>query len=88
MLPTIHDAIRAIHSNVVTIVGDDINYLIAYDQNNNVIEVDKASATARLPSLQSEYEAQQQAQAQNKQNALAKLAALGLTADEISALGR
>ena len=87
MLPTIHDAIRAIHSNVVTIVGDDINYLIAYDQNNNVIEVDKASAIARLPSLQSNYEAQQQAKAQNKQTALAKLAALGLTQEEISSLG-
>ena len=38
-------------------------------------------------SLQAAEVAAQQAQATNKQNAIAKLTALGLTADEISALG-
>jgi len=82
-------AVFVSYPNVITVSSEGtFASLLAHDVNGNVVVLDEATVTNALATLQSEYEAQQQAQAQNKQNALAKLAALGLTADEISALGR
>ena len=88
-MTTLSDAVFVAYPNVVKVSsGSAFASLLAHDANGNIVVLNEATVTNALATLQSEYEAQQQAQAQNKQNALAKLAALGLTADEISALGR
>jgi hypothetical protein len=86
-MTTLSKAVFVAYPNVVKVSSEGtFASLLAHDVNDNVIALDETIVTNALATLQSEYEAQQQAQAQNKQNALAKLAALGLTADEISAL--
>ena len=88
-MTTLSDAVFVAYPNVVKVSsGGAFASLLAHDANGNIVVLNEATVTNALATLQSEYEAQQQAQAQNKQNALTKLAALGLTADEISALGR
>jgi len=86
MQPNIHDAVRALYSNAVTIYGNDVNSLIVHDVNGSAITIDASAVTNQLTTLQTNYEAEQTSQANNKASALSKLAALGLTADEISAL--
>ena len=77
----IHEAIYALNPSVVTIRGD-----IAYDTNEQEVAYDMAQAEAKLAELQAAETAQEQAQATAKASALAKLAALGLTQDELKAL--
>jgi hypothetical protein len=84
--PTINDAVRAIHTNAVTIWGDNLNDLVVHDVNGNTITIDLSVVTAELTTLQTQYAEQQQAQANAKASALAKLAALGLTQAEVSAI--
>jgi len=79
---TIHDAIYALNPSVVTIRGD-----VAYDANEQEVTYDKDAAQAKLVELEAQEVAAQEAQATAKESALAKLSAIGLTADEISALG-
>jgi len=86
MQPNIHDAVRALYSNAVTIYGNDVNSLIVHDVNGSAITIDESAVTNQLTTLQTNYETEQTSQANNKASALSKLAALGLTADEISAL--
>jgi hypothetical protein len=73
----LHDAIRALNSSIVTIRGD-----VAYTQDEQVVKYDMAAAQAKL----AELDAQEQAAKDAKASALAKLAALGLTQDEVKAL--
>ena len=80
-MANLHDAIRALNPSIVTIRGD-----IAYDKDEQVVQYDMAQAQAKLAELQSAESAQEQAQATAKASALAKLAALGLTQDEVTAL--
>jgi hypothetical protein len=70
----INDAIYALNPSVVTIRGD-----IAYDAEGNEVAYDLAAVTAQA-------EADAQAAIDTKASALAKLAALGLTQDEVKAL--
>ena len=77
----IHEAIYALNSSIVTIRGD-----VAYDANEQEVSYDMAQAEAKLAELQAAETAQEQAQATAKASALAKLAALGLTQDEVTAL--
>jgi hypothetical protein len=77
----IHDAIYALNSTVVTICND-----IAYDKDGQIIQYDLAQAQAKLIELQAQESQAEQAQATAKASALAKLTALGLTADEVKAL--
>ena len=79
---TIHQAILALNSSIVTIHGD-----VAYDANENVVEYDRSAAEAKLVEMQAEAEAAVEAQAAAKQSALNKLMALGLTEEEALALG-
>jgi len=72
---TLHDAIFALNSSIKVIRGED-----AFDEQGNEITYDKSAAQAKLTELQT---AEQNAKA----SALAKLTAIGLTADEIAALG-
>jgi DNA-binding NarL/FixJ family response regulator len=87
MQPTIHNAVLDSYSNAVTVWGEDVNSLIVHDANGNPITINTSTVTTKLSTLQSEYETQQQAKTQQKQNAIAKLTALGLTQEEISSLG-
>jgi hypothetical protein len=78
---TIHQAILALNSSIVTIRGD-----VAYDANEQVVAYDKAQAEAKLAELKAQAQADSQAAISAKASALAKLAALGLTDVEIKAL--
>jgi len=68
------DAIYKLHPNAVRTVGN-----IAYDANGNEVAYDLQAVTAQA-------EADAQAVIDTKASALAKLAALGLTQDEVKAL--
>ena len=68
------DAIYKLYPNVVRTIGDT-----AYDANGNEVAYDLQAVTAQA-------EADAQAVIDTKASALAKLAALGLTAEEIKAL--
>ena len=78
---TIHDAIYALNPSVVSIRGED-----AFDANENQVSYDMAQAQAKLTEMQEAEAVKQQAQIDAKASALAKLSALGLTADEIKAM--
>jgi hypothetical protein len=78
---TLFDAIYALNPSVVTIRGD-----VAYDCNEQEVAYDKDAAQAKLVELEAAEAAAQEAQATAKQSALAKLAALGLTEDEVKAI--
>ena len=78
---TIHQAILALNSSIVTIRGD-----VAYDAENNEVAYDLAQAEAKLEELQAQAEADAQAVIDAKQSAISKLTALGLTQDEVKAI--
>jgi hypothetical protein len=69
-----HNAIYKLYPNVVLINGET-----AYDAEGNEVAYDLAAVTAQA-------EADAQATIDTKASALAKLAALGLTQDEVKAL--
>lgn len=77
-----HNAIYLIHPEVV-VINDDVG---AFDKNGNLIEINVNAVTTKITELQAQAQAAEQAQATAKASALAKLAALGLTQAEISAL--
>jgi DeoR/GlpR family transcriptional regulator of sugar metabolism len=77
----LHDAIRNLNASVVTIRDD-----IAYDKDEQIVQYDLQAAQAKLVELQTQETAQKQAEIDAKASALAKLAALGLTQDEVKAL--
>ena len=78
---TLHNAIRALNSSIVTIRGD-----IAYDANNQEVTYDSNAAQSKLAELQAAETASEQAAINAKTSALAKLTALGLTQAEVKAL--
>jgi hypothetical protein len=77
----IHDAIYALNSSIITIRGN-----IAYDKDEQIVQYDLAQAQAKLVELQAQETQAEQVKVNAKASALAKLSALGLTADEIKAL--
>ena len=77
----LHDAIRALNSSIVTIRVD-----VAYDKNEQVIQYDLSAAQTKLAEMQAAETQAEQDAANHKVSALAKLTALGLTADEVKAL--
>jgi DNA-binding NarL/FixJ family response regulator len=79
---SLHDAIRALNPSVVNIRGEQ-----AFDKDEKPVAYDLSAAQAKLTQMQAdEAQAQQTAEA-HRQSAIAKLSALGLTNDEINALG-
>jgi len=80
-MANIHDAIYALNPAIVTISGD-----IAYDKNEQIVQYDLAQAQAKLVELQAQEAQAEQDAKDAKASALAKLTALGLTADEVKAL--
>ena len=79
---TLHDAIYALNSSIVTIRGD-----VAFDANEQEVSYDKDAAQAKFIELQEAELKAWQDKDMAKQSAMDKLAKLGLTAEEISALG-
>jgi hypothetical protein len=77
----IYTAIYALNPTITVIRGD-----VAYDANEQEVTYDKDAAQAKLVELEAAEIAAQEAQATAKESALAKLAKLGLTQDEIKAL--
>jgi hypothetical protein len=77
----IYTAIYELNPTVVTIRGD-----VAYDKDENEVSYNKAQAEAKLLEMQEAELTAWQNKDMAKQSALAKLAALGLTQDEIKAL--
>jgi hypothetical protein len=75
------NAIYKLNPIVVRTVGD-----VAYDANGQEVAYDKSAAQAKLVELQAAEVAAEQAKIDAKASALVKLAALGLTEDEIKAL--
>jgi hypothetical protein len=74
MNSTIYNALVKIYSNIAYAVGD-----VAYDTNGNEVAYDLQAVTAQA-------QADAQAVIDTRTSALAKLAALGLTQDEVKAL--
>lgn len=68
------DTIYKLYPNVVRTVGD-----VAYDKDGNEVAYDMAAVIAQA-------QADEQAAKDAKTSALAKLAALGLTEDEVKAI--
>lgn len=66
-----------------TLNGNEYNQLVMLDDGETP---SKTSLDAAWPAVQAEIAAEQNAQAAARASALAKLSALGLTDDEISAL--
>lgn len=77
----LHTAIYALNPSVVSIRGD-----IAYDANEQEVTYDKAAAEAKLEEMRLAELTAWQDKDTAKQTAMAKLAKLGLTEAEISAL--
>jgi hypothetical protein len=77
-----HQAIYALYPKTKYISNN-----IAYDENNNIVEIDEDAVNAKLLELQYEYQVAIETKIAAKESAIAKLTAIGLTADEIAALG-
>jgi hypothetical protein len=77
----LQNAIFALNPNITHIRGD-----VAYDVNEKEVSYNMAQAEAKLVELEAQAEAAAQAVIDTKNSALAKLAALGLTQDEVKAL--
>jgi hypothetical protein len=80
-MANLHDALFALNSDIKIIRGED-----AFNANEQPIQYDMAEAQAKIVELQAQEVQAEQAAKDAKASALAKLAALGLTADEIKAL--
>jgi hypothetical protein len=77
----LHEVIYTLNPTVTVICGD-----VAYNNNGQEVSYDIAQAKAKLAELQAQAQADAQAVINTKASALAKLAALGLTQDEVKAL--
>jgi len=81
MNPTLFDAIVSLNPNVVRMIDTT-----AFDKNGTVVNYDANAAQAKLTELEAAQAKAEQAAKDAKASALAKLTALGLTADEVKAL--
>lgn len=80
-MKNLHDAIYALNPSIVTIRDN-----VAYNSNEQKVVYDLAAAQDKLVELQVAEAQAEQAARDSKTSALAKLAALGLTQDEVKAL--
>ena len=83
---TLHEAVYSAYPNTAVVRGNDVDSLELFDKDENMIDCDKQFVEAKLVEMQAAEVADQEAQVSAKASALAKLAALGLTQDEVKAL--
>jgi len=83
-----HEAIREVHPSVVTIDGNEWGKLQAWDANGTNVSIDQAAVDAKVVVLSVAHKTTVADEAANKASAKSKLAALGLSVDEISAAFR
>ena len=81
-----HEAIYKLYPLVTSIEQINDETFVAYDVNENIINIDMSAVNAKALELQSIKEAEKQAKADAKASALAKLEALGLTEEEVKAI--
>lgn len=55
MIPTLHDAVRAVYSNAVTISGNDVNSLNVFDIDGNSVVIESTTVVAKFSELQNSY---------------------------------
>jgi hypothetical protein len=80
------DAVFSAYANAGVVSGNDVDSLVVLDKDHQPMIISKSVVTAKLAELQAAETSAEQAQATAKASALAKLAALGLTQDEVKAL--
>jgi len=83
---TIYEAIASLDQKIVTVVSTVQGKYEAFDADGNEIKYDIATAETKLAEMQAAEEVKAQAQADAKASALAKLAKLGLTPEEVQAI--
>jgi hypothetical protein len=81
-----HEAIYKLYPLVTSIEQINDETFVAYDANENTINIDMSAVNAKALELQSIKEAEKQAKIEAKASALAKLSALGLTEEEVQAI--
>lgn len=79
-------AILDLYPNAQSVQGNSLDECVVSDAEGNVISIDKHAVEARIPELKQQYEAKIASQLSLKESAVAKLAALGLTNEEIAAI--
>jgi hypothetical protein len=77
-----HEAIFALYPNAISVV-DGIG---VFDKDENIIEVDEAKIEVKAAELQAIADAEYQAKQTAKQATEAKLAALGITPEDLKNL--
>jgi hypothetical protein len=83
-IKAIYKAISKINPNAqVSLSGDDINTLV---WENGTQPINKQDILDLVPTCLAEIEAEAQAKIDNKQSALNKLKALGLTEEEVKSI--
>ena len=79
------ESIREVHPNVVTIDSDESGKLQAWDASGVSVAIDQVAVDAKEVVLIAAHATAVSDEAANKVSAKSKLAALGLSEDEISA---
>ena len=85
-MTNLHNAVYSAYPQAGVVGGNDIDSLVVLDKNHQPITIDLTTVTAKLAELEAAEVAAEQAAIDTKTSALAKLAALGLTEDEVKAL--
>ena len=80
-----HEAIMSVHPEVVTINGDEWGKLQAFDANGFDVALNQSAVDAKAVELVAAHATAVADKVASKANAKSKLAALGLSEDEISA---
>jgi hypothetical protein len=81
-----HKAIYNLYPSVVTIDETNDGIYTAYDANKNIVSINMSDVNAKAEELNQQADAEEQAKADIKASALAKLSALGLTEEEVQAI--
>ena len=85
-MTTLHEAVYSAYLNTAVVRGNDVDSLELFDKDENVIDYDKQVVEAKLAEMQMAELTAWQDKDMAKQSAMAKLAKLGLTEDEVKAL--
>jgi hypothetical protein len=82
----LHEAVYSAYPNTAVVRGNDVESLELFDKDENSISYNKEVIEAKLAEMQQAELTAWQDKDIAKQSAIAKLAKLGLTEDEVKAL--